>query len=103
MPQSPEDKVKRNAMPQTDQGHCCQLTDKNHRPRGNVLIAAYPAVEGIEEIRAEPLRQRHVPVIPELCEVWLGIRRGEVFRQFDADKTPNANGYVGISTKIEIN
>ena len=66
MPSAPQNKVECHAMPQADDQHRRELTDENHRPCGDGFIAANPAIEGIKEIRADPLREGHVPTVPEL-------------------------------------
>src|SRR5688572_30384559 len=44
-----------------------------------------------------------MPVIPKLCKVGPGIRCGEVFRQFDTDKTRNADRNIRVATEIKVN
>src|SRR5574339_375934 len=75
MPETPEDKVKRNAVPQTDQQHGRDLTQQDHLPRRHVLEAAHPAIEGIEKVGTDPLGQSHMPAVPKLRQIRLQIRR----------------------------
>jgi len=73
MPCTPKNEVPCDAVPQTNEQHCCELTDENHHPCRDGFISAYPAVEGIEEVGTEPLGEGHVPVVPELGQVGFGI------------------------------
>lgn len=103
VPDAPEDEVDGDAVPQADEEHRGELTEQEHRPCGDGFVAANPAIEGIEKVRANPLRQRDVPTVPELRDVGLCVWRGEVFGEFDSDETRDANGNVGIAAEVEIN
>ena len=59
------------------------------------------AGEGIEEIGAEPLREGHVPVVPELGQVGLEVGGVEVLRQADAEQAPEPDGDIGVAAEIE--
>ncbi len=55
----------------------------------------------VEEISPEPLRQGHMPVIPELGQVRLQIGRIEIFRQLEPEQPPQPYGNIGIAAEIE--
>ena len=102
MPRAPENEIPGNAMPETDEHHCQKLTDEDHRPCRDGFISAYPAIKWIEEVRTNPLRKCDMPAIPELGNVGFGIRREEVFGEFDAYKITDADGNISIAAEIEI-
>ena len=43
-----------------------------------------------------------MPVVPELCEGGFGVRRGEVFREFDAHQARNAKGNICVAAEVKV-
>ena len=74
MPRAPQDEIPCDAVPETDEQHRRELTDEDHRPCGDGFISAYPAIEWVEEIRTDPLRERNVPAVPKLSDIGFAVR-----------------------------
>ena len=81
VPQAPEGEVPSHSMPEADEQHGGDLGQQDHHRDGHrFLPRPEPASDGIKEIRAEPLGESHVPVVPELSQVGFEVGRGEVLR-----------------------
>ena len=58
-------------------------------------------VTGLEEVGAEPLRQRNVPAIPEDGQVGLQVGLLEVLRKPDAEEASQPDGDVRIPAEVK--
>ncbi len=90
-------------MPKADQQHGGDLGEQDHHRNGHGLLPRpEPAGDGIKEISTEPLRESHVPVVPELSQVGFEVRRGEVLGQFDSEQLGDAESDVSIAAEVEV-
>ena len=85
MPCAPQNKIQRATVPKADQNHGADLRYENDDPCRQLFSASQGTRYRVEEIRTKPLRQRHVPGIPELGQVRFKIRGREIFGQTDAE------------------
>ena len=100
MPQTPDQEVPGDAVPQPDEAHCCNLPNKNNGCYRKAA-AAQPARQWVEIIGPEPLRQCHVPAVPKGRQVSFEVGGIEVFGQLNAKQFGNADGDVRIARKVE--
>ena len=91
-------------MPQANQRHRTDLSNQDYRPGGQLArLHSQAACQRIENVRPEPLRQSHVPAVPECSQVLFQVGAIEVFRQVEAQQTAKPNCNVGIAGEIKIN
>ena len=84
-------------MPEPDQDHGDDLGDQNDHPGLIATAAAHGARDGIKEVGTEPLREGHMPVVPELGQVRLEIRAHEIFGQSDPEDARHTDGDIGVA------
>src|SRR5260370_20333786 len=96
VPQAPEYKVDAGAVPDAADQHGGDHVEVDAAGRD-----ARTTERNIDVVH-EPGSERHVPVPPELGDVGLKIRPGEIFRNGNTEEASGANGNVGVRGEVRV-